>query len=78
VESTLDLLKEWPQAQIVILTYYLNYEKIYPVLEAGARGYMLKTSSAVEILAAIREVARGECASESVVERKVEHQKRLA
>ncbi|HFI0708325.1 TPA: response regulator [Streptococcus suis] len=76
VEATLALLKEWPQAQIVILTSYLDNEKIYPVLEAGARGYMLKTSSADEILAAIRKVARGEYAIETEVEKKVEHHKR--
>ncbi|HFI0254837.1 TPA: response regulator [Streptococcus suis] len=76
VEATLALLKEWPQAQIVILTSYLDNEKIYPVLEAGARGYMLKTSSADEILTAIRKVARGEFAIETEVEKKVEHHKR--
>ncbi|MGV3144977.1 response regulator [Streptococcus parasuis] len=76
VEATLALMKEWPQAQIVILTSYLDNEKIYPVLEAGARGYMLKTSSADEILSAIRKVARGEYAIETEVEKKVEHHKR--
>ena len=76
VEATLAFLKEWPQAQIVILTSYLDNEKIYPVLEAGARGYMLKTSSADEILSAIRKVARGEYAIETEVEKKVEHHKR--
>ncbi|MDG4506185.1 response regulator transcription factor [Streptococcus suis] len=76
VEATLALLKEWSQAQIVILTSYLDNEKIYPVLEAGARGYMLKTSSADEILAAIRKVALGEYAIETEVEKKVEHHKR--
>lgn len=76
VEATLALLKEWPQAQIVILTSYLDNEKIYPVLEAGARGYMLKTSSADDILAAIRKVALGEYAIETEVEKKVEHHKR--
>ncbi len=76
VEATLALLKEWPQAQILILTSYLDNEKIYPVLEAGARGYMLKTSSADEILSVIRKVARGEYAIETEVEKKVEHHKR--
>ncbi|HFI0394163.1 TPA: response regulator [Streptococcus suis] len=75
VEATLALLKEWPQAQIVILTSYLDNAKIYPVLEAGAKGYMLKTSSADEILTAIRKVARGEFAIETEVEKKVEHHK---
>ena len=37
----------------LILTSYLDNEKIYPVLDAGAKGYMLKTSSD-EILHAVR------------------------
>lgn len=73
VEATLAILEEWPAAKIVILTSYLDNEKIYPVLNAGARGYMLKTSSADEILSAIRKVARGELAIEMEVEKKVEH-----
>ena len=47
VQATLELLKEWPEAKILVLTSYLDNEKIYPVIEAGAKGYMLKTSSAV-------------------------------
>ena len=54
VQATLELLKEWPEAKILVLTSYLDNEKIYPVIEAGAKGYMLKTSSAAEILNRIR------------------------
>ena len=49
IEATLAILKEWPEAKILILTSYLDNEKIYPVLDAGAKGYMLKTSSADDI-----------------------------
>lgn len=76
VDATLALLKEWPEAKILILTSYLDNEKIYPVLDAGAKGYMLKTSNAAEILASIRKVARGELAIETEVEKKVEDHKR--
>ena len=60
IDATLAILKEWPEAKIVILTSYLDNEKIYPVLDAGAKGYILKTSSATEILQAVRKVAKGE------------------
>ncbi len=56
VEATLELLKDWKEAKILVLTSYLDNEKIYPVIEAGAKGYMLKTSSAAEILNAIQKV----------------------
>lgn len=54
VEATLAILKEWPEAKILVLTSYLDNEKIYPVIDAGAKGYMLKTSSLAEILNAIK------------------------
>ena len=76
VEATLALLEKWPEAKILILTSYLDNEKIYPVLNAGAKGYMLKTSSADEIIGAIRKVERGELAIETEVEKKVEYNKR--
>ena len=73
IEATLAILKEWPEAKILILTSYLDNEKIYPVLDAGAKGYMLKTSSADDILRAVRKVAKGELAIETEVSKKVEY-----
>ena len=73
IEATLAILKDWPEAKILILTSYLDNEKIYPVLDAGAHGYMLKTSSAEEILRAVKKVAKGEFAIETEVSKKVEY-----
>ena len=73
IEATLAILKEWPEAKILILTSYLDNEKIYPVLDAGAHGYMLKTSSAEAILRAVKKVAKGEFAIETEVSKKVEY-----
>ena len=71
VEATLKLLEEWKEVKILVLTSYLDNEKIYPVIEAGAKGYMLKTSSAAEILNAIQKVAHGELAIETEVDKKI-------
>ena len=73
IEATLAILKKWPKAKILILTSYLDNDKIYPVLDAGAKGYMLKTSSADEILHAVRKVAKGELAIETEVSKKVQY-----
>ena len=54
VEATLELLKDWKEAKILVLTSYLDNEKIYPVIEAGAKGLYVETSSAAEILNAIQ------------------------
>lgn len=71
VEATLEILSKWKEARVLVLTSYLDNEKIYPVIDAGAKGYMLKTSSAAEILNAIRKVAKGELAIETEVDKKI-------
>lgn len=70
VEATLELLTYWSDVKILVLTSYLDNEKIYPVIDAGAKGYMLKTSSALEILNAIRKVAVGELSIQTEVDKK--------
>lgn len=54
IESTKAILKDWPEARIIIVTSFIDDEKVYPALEAGASSYMLKTSTAGEIANAIR------------------------
>ncbi|KHD44090.1 response regulator [Streptococcus hongkongensis] len=76
VEATLEILEQWKEAKVLVLTSYLDNEKIYPVIDAGAKGYMLKTSSAAEILNAIRKVAKEQLAIETKVDKKIkEHDK---
>lgn len=60
IESTKLILKEWPEAKILIVTSFIDDEKVYPAIEAGAAGYLLKTSTAHEIADAIRATQRGE------------------
>ncbi|TFI62836.1 DNA-binding response regulator [Carnobacterium divergens] len=60
IESTKAILKDWPEAKIIIVTSFIDDEKVYPALEAGASSYMLKTSTAGEIANAIRSTYAGE------------------
>lgn len=60
IESTKAILKDWPEARIIIVTSFIDDEKVYPTLEAGASSYMLKTSTAGEIANAIRSTYAGE------------------
>lgn|SRR5699024_665626 len=71
IESTKAILNEWPQARILIVTSFLDDEKVYPAIEAGAAGYLLKTSSAHEIAEAIRATYRGERVMEPEVSNKL-------
>lgn len=71
IEATKKILSEWPEAKIIIVTSFIDDEKVYPALEAGAVGYMLKTSSANEIADAIRLTYQGERVLEPQVTDKV-------
>ena len=71
IEATKVILKEWPEAKILILTSFIDDEKVYPALEAGASGYLLKTSTASEIAEAIRRTYSGEEIIEEEVSKKM-------
>jgi len=60
IESTKLILKDWPDAKIIIVTSFIDDEKVYPVIEAGAMSYVLKTASAFDIAEAIRKTANGQ------------------
>lgn len=71
IEATKAIMKEWPQAKIIILTSFIDDEKVYPALEAGAASYLLKTSTAKEIAEAIRATYKGETVMEPEVTGKI-------
>ena len=54
IEATKRIIEQWPEAKIIIVTSFLDDEKVYPALEAGATSYLLKTSAASKIAEAIR------------------------
>jgi DNA-binding NarL/FixJ family response regulator len=58
-EATRRIRDRAPDARILVLTTYATDEFIFKALRAGARGYLLKDSSADELLAAIRAVSQG-------------------
>ena len=74
IESTKKILKEWPEARILIVTSFIDDEKVYPANEAGASGYLLKTSTAHEIANAIRKTYNGERVLEPEVTTKMMEQ----
>lgn len=71
IETTRRLVEEMPQCRVIVLTSFLDDEKMYPVIEAGAFSYLLKTSRASEIADAIRAAARGQSVLESQVASKM-------
>lgn len=60
IEATKKIIEQWPEAKIIIVTSFLDDEKVYPALEAGATSYLLKTSKASEIADAVRATYNGQ------------------
>jgi len=71
IETTRLLMNQFPNLKVIVLTSYLDDEKMYPVIEAGAFSYLLKTSRASEVADAIRAAARGQSVLESQVASKM-------
>lgn len=71
IEATKQIIEQWPEAKIIVVTSFIDDEKVYPALEAGAVSYMLKTSKASEIAKAIRKTHDGESILEPEVTGKI-------
>lgn len=60
IEATTALRAQSPEARVLMFTTFDGEEDVYRAMQAGARGYLLKSASRDELLAAIRTVAAGE------------------
>lgn len=59
-EITQKQSKDIKPSKIIVLTSFLDDDKVFPVIEAGAFSYLLKTSRASDIAQAIRSAVKGE------------------
>ena len=60
VEATRRIAEQAPEVQVVMLTSFMDRERVVDALSAGAVGYLLKDAEPDELLRGIRAVARGE------------------
>ncbi|MHB9092301.1 MAG: LuxR C-terminal-related transcriptional regulator, partial [Chloroflexota bacterium] len=67
LEATKRLKARYPKLRVLILSAYENAEYVLPLLEAGADGYLLKTSKGAELVQAIRTVYSGRTALDPLV-----------
>ena len=58
-DSTAAILREFPDACVLMLSTHSGEEEIYRAMQSGARGYVLKSVLREDLLRAIREVHEG-------------------
>lgn len=58
-EATRIITRDHPATKVLALTTFGSLEAILPMLQAGAGGYLLKDSEPGDIVAALRDIARG-------------------
>lgn len=71
IECVKKLKAEEPEIFIVMLTVYEDNDRIFQSLEAGAVGYLLKSTSPSEILEALKDVKNGGAPMSAQIARKV-------
>jgi DNA-binding NarL/FixJ family response regulator len=59
IGATRQIMESCPSTQVVILSMYATTEHIFRAFQAGALGYLLKESAAVEVVNAVRAVHAG-------------------
>ena len=60
LEATRRIRREFPATKVIAVTQYDDSEYVIPVIEAGARGFVTKMASPLELASAIQAVYRGD------------------
>ena len=70
-EATRQILAAHPEIGILVVTSYGSDRRLFPALDAGALGFLLKDSSAEQLVRAIRQVARGQSSLSPAIARRL-------
>lgn len=71
IEAMREILRDMPGVRVLVLSNYLDDEKVFGALKAGAIGYILKETGAQELRQAVRSVYQGKAALDPAVQRKL-------
>lgn len=71
VEATRRIVAEHPDVRVVVLTTFDRDDYLFDALEAGASGFLLKNADPDELVAGVRDVARGHALLAPEVTRRV-------
>ena len=78
VEAIRQIMRANPAARIIALTMYRQEQYMLDAIRAGARGYLLKTVDATELIAAIEAVHRGDYLIDPIIAARVLSELHLA
>jgi NarL family two-component system response regulator LiaR len=71
IEAIRQIMARQPKARILALTSFAADDKVFPAIKAGALGYLLKDSEPEDLIAAIKNIYRGEPFLHPSIARKV-------
>ncbi len=60
VEATQQIARQFPDSRVIVMTMHDSEELARKVLEAGARGYVLKSDAARDLTQAVKSVLKGQ------------------
>jgi DNA-binding NarL/FixJ family response regulator len=74
IRCVAELKKLIPELRVIMVTIYEDSDRIFKALKAGANGYLLKSSHALQIIEAVRDVdGGGSPMSSNIASKVVEH-----
>jgi len=71
IEATKQIKRVHPQVRVLIFTAHDDDRYVFPLLDAGANGYVLKTTRQRDLIKAIRDVYQGQTALHPEIARRV-------
>ena len=60
IDATIEAMKMKPNLKIIVLSMYGDEQYYYKMIDAGAKGFLLKNSGIDKVVTAIQKVAEGE------------------
>jgi two-component system, NarL family, response regulator LiaR len=71
VEATRQIVQNDPAVRVLVLSNYMDDDKVLGVLKAGAKGYLMKDTASHELRQAVRDVYQGKAALDPAIQRKL-------
>jgi two-component system, NarL family, response regulator DevR len=78
IEACEEIIKQYPETRVVMLTSYAEDEMLFSAIRAGASGYILKQIGGEDLMRALEAVGRGEAMLDPSVTQRVFQEVRRA